>query len=191
MTPSYTASSDELSQIALGLKDAGGGVLQFVSNFDDIDVEFGIARRMVEESGRPLSLSLIQFSRIPDRWRAILDRIEAANNEGLTIKAQVSGRPIGLLNGFRLGHNPFRYTAAFREIASLAPDARLAALRDPERRARILREFPGDLPKGKAAVPFDFGFMYDFEGPHGYEPTVEESMLARAAAAGVSPAAYT
>jgi N-acyl-D-aspartate/D-glutamate deacylase len=172
------------------LRDAGKGVLQLISDFDDIDAEFGIARRMVRESGRPMSMSLIQFHHAPDRWRALLDRIETACDEGLTIRGQVAGRPIGLLMGFRLGRNPFMHTPAFAETASLADDARIAALQSAERRARILAEFPahGD-GRTKDAQAYFAGY-YEYGAETGYEPPASLSIAARARAAGQDPAAF-
>ena len=187
ITPSYAAASDELAGIADGLRAAGGGVLQFISDFDEIDTEFDIVRRMARESGRPLSLSVIQMHHVPDRWRQLLDRIEAADDEGLTIKGQVAGRPIGLLMGFRVARSPFMHTPAFKDVANLGDDARIAALQTPERRARILaewREHDGGRAQG-------FGGFYEFGRDTGYEPAPSLSMSARAKAAGSDPAAFT
>jgi hypothetical protein len=46
-------------------------VLQVVSDFADVDAEFAIFRRMAEESGRPLSFSLVQVR--GDGWRRQLE----------------------------------------------------------------------------------------------------------------------
>lgn len=59
--PSLRAAEEELTGIALGLADAGGGVLEIIIDFDDPDLleaEFGMMRRLVEKSGRPLSFSM-------------------------------------------------------------------------------------------------------------------------------------
>ena len=118
LTPSYSAASDELAGIAHGLKDAGTGVLQLISDFDDIDREFAIVRRMASVSGRPLSLSLMQNPAVPTRWREILDRIEQANRDGLTVRAQVAGRPIGLIYGLSTSRNPFTKCPSYQVIAA-------------------------------------------------------------------------
>src|SRR6202789_4106181 len=47
-----TAGEDELTGIALGIKAAGKGVLQVVSDFADEAAEFAMLRRGVEASGR-------------------------------------------------------------------------------------------------------------------------------------------
>ena len=59
-TPTLTAAEDELMGIALALKEADKGVLQFVSDFNDPQKEAAMLRRLVEASGRPLSVSLAQ-----------------------------------------------------------------------------------------------------------------------------------
>ena len=60
-TPTLGAAEAELTTIAKGLGDIGMGVLQLVSDFDDTDNEFAMLRRIVEASGRPLSLTLLHF----------------------------------------------------------------------------------------------------------------------------------
>ena len=57
-TPTLTASEKELTGIAMALGEAGKGVLQFVSDFNDPQKEAAMLRRIVERSGRPLSVSL-------------------------------------------------------------------------------------------------------------------------------------
>lgn len=190
VTPSYAAAADELAGIARGLTDAGTGVLQFISDFDDIDAEFDIARRMARESGRPLSMSLMQLHHAPDRWRAVLDRIETANDDGLEIRGQVSGRPIGLVLGFGLARNPFMGTAAYRQIEGLPRAERLVALADPARRARILAELPGELSPQLAHLMSDFCNMYELTDDLDYEPSPDQSIAARAVAAGADPAGF-
>src|SRR5689334_4024750 len=74
LTPTLTASADELVGIARAIGATGRGVLQVVSDFADVDGEFALFRRMAEESGRPLSFSLLQTR--GDAWRHQLDRSE-------------------------------------------------------------------------------------------------------------------
>jgi N-acyl-D-amino-acid deacylase len=191
VTPSYAAASDELAAIAAGVGTLGRGVLQFISDFDDVDAEFRIARRMVEESGRPLSMSLIQFPHVPDRWRLVLDRIEEANAEGVAIKGQVCGRPIGIMLGLELGRHPFMRTAGWREVAHLPSRPRLTALRETDRRSAILAEHARDGTTGANTLFVNFAQMYDFDAAGGYEPAFEQSLAAQAASRGIDPAAFT
>ena len=94
-TPTLTAGEDELMGIALGLKAANKGVLQFVSDFQDAKAEFAMLRRLVEKSGRPLSFSLLQSPQSSGGWRKQLAALDEANAAGLVMKGQVAGRPVG------------------------------------------------------------------------------------------------
>ncbi|HZQ37497.1 MAG TPA: amidohydrolase family protein, partial [Dehalococcoidia bacterium] len=96
---SLTASSEELLGIGQALKETGRGVFQCISDFLDLEYEFGLIRRMAAECGRPLSLTLLQRNDQPEKWREILARIERAAAEGVDIKGQVCARPVGLLIG--------------------------------------------------------------------------------------------
>lgn len=74
-TPTLTAEADELVGIAKAIGETGQGVLQVVSDFADVDAEFAIFRQMAEESGRPLSFSLVQVR--GDGWRRQLELLAA------------------------------------------------------------------------------------------------------------------
>ena len=76
-TPTLTASAEELVGIARGLGELGSGVLQVVSDHMNTDEEFAMFRRMVSESGRPLSFSLVQSPFDPEGYREVLGRIDA------------------------------------------------------------------------------------------------------------------
>ena len=72
-TPSLRARADELEAIALGVADAGHGVVELISDFwPDTDGEFELVRGIVARSGVPLSLSLSQSHRQPEAWRDLL-----------------------------------------------------------------------------------------------------------------------
>ncbi len=115
-TPSLRASTDELEAIALGVADAGHGVVELISDFwPDTDGEFELVRTMVARTGVPLSLSLAQSHRHPEAWRDLLDRIDAAVAEGLPIRAQVAPRPVGLLVGLQSSYHPLLTFPAYAE----------------------------------------------------------------------------
>ena len=114
-----TAGEDELTGIALGMAAAGRGVLQFVSDFIDEDAEFGMLRRVVERSGRPMSFSLVQSPARPFNYQSLLAHVEDANAAGCVIRAQVPARAVGVLLGLELTVNPFTHYGAYKEIAAL------------------------------------------------------------------------
>jgi N-acyl-D-aspartate/D-glutamate deacylase len=182
-TPSLTAEVEEMVGIAQGLKDAGRGVIEMISDFADLDDEFSLLKAMVGSSGRPMSISLAQ-GLSPNGWRKILDRIETASTEGLTMRGQVAPRPIGIIFGLTASLNPFMGRPSYMEIARRPLAERLAALRDPERRAKILEE--------SASAGFDGLWkrmdggrkLWELSDPPDYEPAPEESVAARAERAG-------
>jgi len=139
-TPTLSAAEDELTGIALGLSRAGRGVLQFVSDFAQPHEEFGLLRRLVERSGRPLSFSLVQSPRAPEHYKHLLSELSAATADGLAMRAQVCGRPVGILFGLELTLQPFCLHPSYREIAREPLEARVQKLRDPAFRARLLAE---------------------------------------------------
>lgn len=185
-TPSLKAELDELMGIALGLKDAGRGVMEMISDFDDLSDEFGMLRAMAQASGRPMSISLAQ-GLSPNGWRKILGLIESASDSGLVMRGQVAPRPIGILLGLTTTLTPFTTRPSYMEVAHLPPAERIEALRAPERKARILAEEPS---RG-------FGMLFKrmdgarklwlLSDPPDYEPLPEDSLAARAGAAGREP----
>jgi N-acyl-D-aspartate/D-glutamate deacylase len=185
--PTLTAAEEELTGIALALKSAGKGVLQLVSDFEDLPTELPMLRRIVEASGRPLSIAVGQWHHAPNRWREILDWVAEANRDGLEIAAQVPGRPIGLLLGFELSMNPFMYCASYKALATMPVAERLAALRNPDIRARIIAEAgePTDFPAAPLVNNFDN--IFAMGDPPNYEPKQEAMIGARARAMGVPP----
>jgi N-acyl-D-aspartate/D-glutamate deacylase len=182
-TPSLKAELEELRGIALGMKDAGRGVMEFISDFDDLDEEFGFLETMVRESGRPMSISLAQ-GLSPNGWRKILGRIDEAVDNGLVMRAQVAPRPIGLLLGLTTTLNPFLTRSSYSEISQLPLAERLRALARPERKRKILSE------TASAGFSRLFNMMDDgrklwlVTDPPNYEPAPEDSIAAIAARLG-------
>src|SRR5206468_933441 len=136
LTPTLTASADELVGIARAIGTTGRGVLQVVSDFADVDDEFAIFRRMAEESGRPLSLSLVQTR--GDIWREQLAKLADATAAGVEMRAQVAPRAVGLLLGLQCTLHPLLTNPVYREIADLPLSERVALLERPDVKARVL-----------------------------------------------------
>jgi N-acyl-D-aspartate/D-glutamate deacylase len=183
-TPTLTAGEDELTGIAMGLKAAGKGVLQFVSDFVDEDAEFGMLRRVVERSGRPMSFSLVQSPLKPFNYQSLLAHVEDANAAGLSIRAQVPARAVGVLLGLELTVNPFTHYGAYKEIAKLSLAERVQRLRDPDFRARLFASRPETGVRGAGGA---FVRMYPMAEQPDYEPRESDSIAAIAAAKGASP----
>jgi N-acyl-D-aspartate/D-glutamate deacylase len=189
-TPTLRATEEELTAIAMGLKDAGRGVLQFISDFDtpSLEEEFAMLRRIVAASGRPMSISVAQRHSAPGNWRRLLDETARAVADGLPITAQVAPRPIGVLLGLQGSRNPFSLCEGYQQMAHLPLADRVARLREPALRERLLREVevPSDDPLYPRLVAFDR--IFPFGDPPDYEPPVERSVSAIAQREGRSAA---
>src|SRR5580692_5745698 len=181
-TPSLRAGTDELEAIALGVAEAGHGVVELISDFwPDTDGEFELVRNMVARTGVPLSLSLAQSHRHPDQWRDLLDRIEAAVADGLPIRAQVAPRPVGLLVGLQSSYHPLLGFGAYADTARLPVREQARALRDADFRARLLADMEATDCDGDGAVggqprrrrPIDYGRLYPLGEVPDYEPAPE------------------
>ena len=188
-TPTLQAEYDELVGMASALGTSGRGVMEMISDFDDLDAEFSLLESMVRAAGRPMSISLAQG--ISDHgWRKVLGKIESASDAGLGMRGQVAPRPIGILLGLTTTLSPFTTRPSFSEVAKLPMAERVAALSDPRRKARILEE------------PTGHGFMRLFrlmdEGrkiwlmtdPPNYEPDPKDSLYAQATDRGLDPWSY-
>jgi N-acyl-D-aspartate/D-glutamate deacylase len=182
-TPSLTAELDEMVGIAAGLKDAGSGVMEMISDFGDLNDEFSLLREMVSVSGRPMSISLAQ-GLSPNGWRKILGLIDSATDSGLTMRGQVAPRPIGIIFGLTASLNPFIGRPSYMEVARLPVAERLVALADPERRQRILSEPVSPGFEGLYKRMDEGRKLWVLGDPPDYEPAPEASLAARAAAEG-------
>ncbi len=187
LTPTLGAAREEMIGIAEGLRDAGSGVIQVASDFADIDEEFALMRELTQVSGQQLTFSLVQADVVPDRWRALLDRLDAAVSDGIQMKAQVAGRPVGLMLGLQGSVHPFVSRPSYQAIKDLPLAEKVANLRDPAFRARLIAEAPlRDHPFINALAGAHHK-MFELGDPPNYEPDPADSLGLRAKALGVNP----
>ena len=181
------ADEAELQAIAGGLQNAGGGVIEAVLNFDHFDTELPILRRVVEKSGRPLSFSLVDPIHAPDAWRQGLSFLDETRKSGLPVTAQIIGRPIGLLLGLDLSYHPFSFYPSYRAIAHLPLADRVAELRKPEVRSRLLAEQSQDPTYATLQLFLQkYDWMFALGDPPDYDPPLDRSVLAQAQSRRVS-----
>jgi N-acyl-D-aspartate/D-glutamate deacylase len=188
-TPTLTAGADELVGIATALGDAGRGVLQVVTDFLDVDDEMGIFRRMAEESGRPLSVSLAQSPLAPDSWRRVLELLDAASADGVEMRAQVAARPVGILMGLECTLHPLMTNPVYQEVAGLPLDERVRALTEPGCKERVLAAEAAERDRSKlgGSLIQRWSSVYELGDPPDYEPDASTSLAARAEREGRTP----
>jgi len=186
--PSYDAAREEIEEIARGVVDGGGGLLQFVPDIPAggyqpvLQTVFDVA----EDVGLPVTFTLVVANSGDPTWEDAITMVEKANAAGGDITAQLLPRPIGLIIGLRLSANPFVLYPSYREIAHLPLAERVAEMRKPEVRARILADKPGQgHPILYVAQMWDW--IFPLEDNPNYEPDPATSIGARARARGVDP----
>ena len=137
--PSFDAGHAEIEAIARGVKDAGGGLIQFVP--DLVAGDYGPALQTVfdvaEDVGLPVTFTLAIGNAGDPFFVDGLNMVEKANLAGGDVTAQIFPRPIGLVIGLELSGNPFVLYPSYRELSHLPLDERVAELRKPEVRSRI------------------------------------------------------
>ncbi|MFM8847556.1 MAG: N-acyl-D-amino-acid deacylase family protein [Actinomycetota bacterium] len=187
------STADELLALVDAMAATGSGVVQLISDaYQSPDADFArdemnLMELVARSSGRPLSMTVQQPAPLPDRWREMGAWVDEAVAKGLSLSTQVAVRPIGILEGLTATVNPLAICPSFQDVAGRPLPAIVAALRDPERRARLIVEHAQAVTRlsGLPAEMFgDFTKLYPMENPVNYEPTIRDSVAASAAATG-------
>ncbi|MDB5397659.1 MAG: amidohydrolase [Rhodospirillales bacterium] len=190
LAPTVTSEEQELLALADGLRQAGAGVFQIIPGVhegrDPVE-EVALMRRLIVLSGRPLSFSLMQTGQFPDAMPLTLELLARATAEGVPMKAQVFPRGVGVMLGLELSFHPFRYNPSYRAIEHLPVAERVAAMRDPAKRARLMAESPVHENPIHVWFASQDADLYPLGDPPNYEPDPEEKVGARAAQLGQSP----
>jgi N-acyl-D-amino-acid deacylase len=187
--PTYDAAQAEIAAIAHGVVDGGGGLIQFVPDIaaggyaDVLQQVFEVAH----DAGLPVTFTLATGNSGDPIWPDAITMIEKFNSAGSDITAQTFPRPIGLVIGLELTGNPFVFYPSYREIADLPLSERVAEMRKPEVRARILADQPAGGGNPLLYLAQAWEWIFPLDDPPDYEPDPSTSIAARARARGVSP----
>jgi N-acyl-D-aspartate/D-glutamate deacylase len=184
--PTLKADEAELAEIAQALTKAGKGWLQVISDFDDPEKEMALLRRLVERSGRPLSITILQRDNKPEEWRRLMARVAEAQRAGLPMMGQVLTRPTGIMLGFEISQNPFVGRPSWSEVEPLPFPERMKRLVEPQFRARLIAETVQDETLSRRVTKWDR--IFPLGDPPDYEPPAETSIAATAAQQGRKPA---
>ena len=192
VAPSLHSDEDELIALADGLSNAAMGVYQLIPDIvGDQEQEFALMRRISRAARRPLSFSLLQMpTGDPCAWRKTLRLLEEANDSGVSIKAQVYPRPVGMLYGLDLSFHPFSLHPSFRPLTNRSLAEKVATMRDPVFRAQLLSEKPQDTNPVSIKLANNFRFSYVMGDPPNYEPDLEDMIGRKAGRLNVDPHEY-
>jgi N-acyl-D-aspartate/D-glutamate deacylase len=183
-----TAAAEELIGIGEALGGHGHRVFSVASDMMDLDHEIGWMAEISKRAGIPVTYQVLQADFAPDMWRDWIGRGLAANRGGAWLVPQVAGKPASVLVGFESTYHPFVRHAAYRAIADLPFEARIAKLRTSEVRDAILGEV---MPAEglEAMLLGSLHKLFPLGDPPDYEPSPDKSVAAMAEREGREPLA--
>ena len=178
LAPSVGVHERELLELARGLTDAGGGVFQLIPYLhSDPAGEVEIIGKIAEASGRAVNYSLIGYG---GSWHSYIDGVRALVDRGLDIRGQFMVRPTGMLFGLDLSFHPFCLNPSYRPLANLPLPERVARMRDPELRARLLAEQPEDPNPAFVETLLLKGILYSMDESANYNFADKDNLMLKA-----------
>ena len=190
--PGTYAAEDELFALGRALAEAGAGVFELApagvmgEDLAAADREMDWMRRLAAAFDRPVTFALLQHDHDPGQWRRMLDLALEAHEDGVPVRPQVAGRPLGLLLGLQTFH-PLRDRPTYRRLEALPLDEKVARLRVPSVRAAVLAEAPRAPAGIEAYIGLGLDRIFRLGEPPDYEPAAEESVAALARREGRDP----
>jgi N-acyl-D-amino-acid deacylase len=191
LVPGTFASEAELLGIGRAMGEAGHGVFEMASDMVGADATMEWMIELSTETGLPITFAMAQTDNNPDAFRNVLERVRTYNSNGAHLVPQIPGRPTGMLMGLQSSLHPFITHPSYKEIAHLPIDERVAAMRDPRVRARILADEPSVKDRVTLYLITNFAKYFALGDPPNYEPERETSVAARAARDGKTPVELT
>jgi N-acyl-D-aspartate/D-glutamate deacylase len=188
--PGTFAGDDELLAFGEVLRRTGRGLFEGAMRLGERDdealtktrAEVAVMGEISRRSGRPVSYGLVQSDRRPDLYSRVIDFTKEENASGAHVRPQTTARGIGIIYCL-FNRTPWDRTPAWKELHALPASQRLDAIRDPERRARLVADGQG----AKLMLGAEKLFVLP-DGPARYDCKPADSLAAHAARRGVSPA---
>ena len=194
LVPGTTATKEELIGIGRAMGRVGYGVFEMASDMKREWDEFGWMGALSRETGLPVTFAALQSIAKEMPLDEQISLMVAENDNGANIVAQIALRGNGVIMAWRGTVHPFRFKPAWAEIEGLTWPDQLARLKDPVFRDRMIAEesvFPeSDIVDFLRIVANGWPVHFEMGPDFNYEPTQAESILAKAEAAGVTPAEY-
>ena len=193
--PGTFAGERELEAMASVLGELGTGVFEVVPRGMDGEVsrtshaEIDWMGRLAKSIGRPVTFSLVQTHTEIDRFEVLLERAWQLRADGAPIHPQVANRATGILVGLQSDEHTFSTRPTYRALAHLPLAERVARLRDPEIKAKILAEPIGAYGHPQSAMVHQgFENLFVLGERFEMEPTDDDRVAVRAQRAGRAPA---
>lgn len=190
LVPGTTATKEELIAIGRAMGRVGYGVFEMASDMKKDWDEFGWMGDLSRETGLPCTFAALQSIAKEMTLDEQIAATAEENAKGANIVAQIALRGNGIVMAWQGTVHPFLFKPAWKEIAELPWDEKLAKLKDEDFKARMIAEESDYSEVNPDLLPLIMvvtqGWAMQFEMMDGfnYEPTAEESVAVRAEAAG-------
>ncbi len=194
LVPGTTATAEELIAIGRAMGRVGYGVFEMASDLKREWNEFQWMGDLSRETGLPVTFAALQSIAKELPLEEQIEEMRRQNATGANIVAQIALRGNGIIMAWQGTVHPFRFKPAWNEIIDLRWEQQLAKLRDPAFKARMIAEenvWPeSDIIDFLKIVALGWPVQFEMDPDFNYEPKMDESIMARATAAGVSPDEY-
>jgi len=196
VVPGTTATKEELIAIGRAMGRVGYGVFEMASDMRREWDEFGWMGTLSRETGLPCTYAALQSIAKEMPLDEQIAAMRAENDNGANIVAQIALRGNGIIMAWQGTIHPFRLKPSYQAIAELPWEEQKAKLLDPAFKAKMLAEqhdfsqVNQDIIGLIMVVCGGWNMQYEMGPDFNYEPTPEESILARAEAAGKSGDEY-
>ena len=196
VVPGTTATKEELIEIGRAMGRVGHGVFEMASDMRREWDEFGWMGALSRETGLPCTYAALQSIAKEMPLDEQIACMRAENDNGANIVAQIALRGNGIIMAWQGTVNPFRLRPSFQAISELPWEQQKAKLLDPAFKAKLLSEqndfsqVNQDIIGLIMVVCGGWTMQFEMDPDFNYEPQADESIAARAAAAGVSADEY-
>ena len=194
LVPGTTATKEELIGTGRAMGRVGYGVFEMASDLKREWNEFEWMGELSRETGLPVSFAALQSIAKELPLDEQIATMRAENDKGANIVAQIALRGNGIIMAWRGTVHPFRFRPSWVAIAELPWEEQLAYLTDSAFKAKLLAEenvFPeSDVIDLLRIVAGGWFIQFEMDPDFDYEPRQDQTILARAAAAGVTGDEY-
>ncbi|MFP5396013.1 MAG: amidohydrolase family protein, partial [Alphaproteobacteria bacterium] len=196
LVPGTTATEEELVAIGRAMGKVGYGVFELASDMRREWNEFGWMGQISRETGLPVTFAALQSIAKEQPLSEQIDAMRAENDNGANIVAAIALRGNGIIMAWQGTVHPFRLRPSWQAIAELPWEQQRAKLLDPAFKAQLLAEendyseVNQDIIGLIQVVCGGWTMQFEMDPDFNYEPQADESIAARAAAAGVSGDEY-
>ena len=185
--PGTFATGEEITALGSVMGEVGHGVFQMTANHPAMEGEIPWLEQLARHNRLPVLFNLQQTDGAPDVWKQIVRSLDRAREEGVPLLAGISGRPLGILFSWQSSLHPFIAHPSYQALHALPLAEKLARLRDPGTRGRIMNEQRGLLDRRAETLFSSFHKIYRLGSDPDYEPPPEESVAAMARRSGRPP----